>query len=56
MSIRLVDADIDPKEGVMLRFNRTSLNTQIHQTALFICLFSLPHTEAHVRYDLEAHS
>ena len=43
--------DIDPEEGVMLRLNWTSLNTQIHWTALFVS-FSLPYIEAHVRYDL----
>ena len=41
---------------LLLRFDRTSLNTQIHRTAPFICLFSLSHTKAHVRYDLKAHS
>ena len=52
MSIRLVAADVDPERGVMLRLDFTY--TQIHWTAsfLFSFLFSLPHTEAHVRYDL----
>ena len=48
MSIKLVATDVDPERGVMLRSD--FINTQIHWTASL--LFSLPHTEAHVRYDL----
>ena len=50
MSIRLVAADVDPEGGVMLRLDFT--HTQLRWTASF--LFSFPHTEAHVRYDLES--
>ena len=50
MSTKLVATDVDPDRGVMLRLDFT--HTQIHRTASFP--FSLPHTEAHVRYDLVA--
>ena len=48
MCIRLVAANVNPKRGVMLQLDFT--HTQLHRTASF--LFSLPFTEAHVRYDL----
>ena len=48
MSTRLVAADVNPERGVMLRLDFT--HTQIPWTAPL--LFSPPHTEARVRYDL----
>ena len=48
MSTKLVAVDVDPERGVMLRLDFTHM--QIHWTASFP--FLIPHTEAHVRYDL----
>ena len=51
MSIRLIAADVDLKRGVMLRFDQTSLITQICWTAPFL-FFPLPSIKAHVWYNL----
>ena len=40
-SIRLVAVDVNPKRGVMLRFDRTSPTMQIHRTASFLSPSSL---------------
>ena len=50
MSIRLVTADVDPEEGVMLRSDFTLLCRHVRLPHLLF--FSLPSIEAHVRYDL----
>ena len=55
MSIRLVAVDVNPKKGVMLHLDWTSLNMQLCRTASFT-FFSLPYTKAHVQYNLASFS
>ena len=49
MSIRLVAADIDPEEGVMLHLDFTFC---ADTSDCIISHLFLPNTEAHVRYNL----
>ena len=50
MSIRLVAVDVDPEEGVMLQSDFTLLRRHVGLPRFLS--FSLPFTEARVRYDL----